>query len=98
MFTDGYGKHVPGLDWEHVYQAMRHDAESESHEPMRFGRGDTDDRRRLCYLSIENSDPVGGPDRPGSRSMKYAANDFRSGNDGQRFGSHGGRKAIHRPR
>jgi predicted alpha-1,2-mannosidase len=27
-------------------------------------------------LSIEGSDPAGGPDRPGSRSMEYAANDY----------------------
>ena len=76
MFTDAFLKHLPGLDWEHVYQAMVHDAEVESTAPIRFGRGDMEDWKRLGYLSIEHSDPAGGPDRPGSRSMEYAANDY----------------------
>jgi predicted alpha-1,2-mannosidase len=76
MFTDAYLKHLPGLDWERVYQAMRHDADVESTDAIRFGRGDMDEWKRLGYLSIEHSDPAGGPDRPGSRSMEYAANDY----------------------
>jgi predicted alpha-1,2-mannosidase len=76
MFTDAFVKHLPGLDWERVYKAMRHDADVESTDPIRFGRGDIDEWKRLGYLSIEHSDPAGGPDRPGSRSMEYAANDY----------------------
>ena len=76
MFTDAYLKHLPGLDWERVYKAMRHDADVESTDPIRFGQGDMDEWKRLGYLSIEHSDPAGGPDRPGSRSMEYAANDY----------------------
>jgi len=76
MFTDAYEKHLPGLDWARVYRAMLHDADTESSEPIRFGRGDMDEWKRLGYLSIEHSDPAGGPDRPGSRSMEYAANDY----------------------
>lgn len=76
MFTDAFLKHLPGLDWEHVYRAMAHDADTESSAPIRFGRGDMEDWKRLGYLSIERSDPAGGPDRPGSRSMEYAANDY----------------------
>jgi len=76
MFTDAYVKHLPGLDWERVYRAMVHDADVNSPESIRFGRGDMDDWKRLGYLSIEHSDPAGGPDRPGSRSMEYAANDY----------------------
>jgi predicted alpha-1,2-mannosidase len=76
MFTDAYVKHMPGLEWERVYKAMRHDADVESTDPIRFGRGDMDEWKRLGYLSIEHSDPAGGPDRPGSRSMEYAANDY----------------------
>jgi predicted alpha-1,2-mannosidase len=76
MFTDAYLKNVPGLDWARVYKAMRHDADAESTDPIRFGRGDMDEWRKLGYLSIEHSDPAGGPDRPGSRSMEYAANDY----------------------
>jgi predicted alpha-1,2-mannosidase len=76
MFTDAFVKHLPGLDWERVYRAMVHDADTESTAPIRFGRGDMDEWKRLGYLSIEHSDPAGGPDRPGSRSMEYAANDY----------------------
>ncbi len=76
MFADAYVKHLPGLDWERVYKAMRHDADADSPEPMRFGRGDMADYKSLGYLSIENSDQIGGPDRPGSRSMEYYANDY----------------------
>jgi predicted alpha-1,2-mannosidase len=76
MFTDAFVKHLPGLDWERVYRAMVHDADVESTDPIRFGRGDMDEWKRLGYLSIEHSDPAGGPDRPGSRSMEYAANDY----------------------
>lgn len=76
MFTDAYLKHLPGLDWQRVYRAMVHDADVNSPDPIRFGRGDMDDWKKLGYLSIEHSDPAGGPDRPGSRSMEYAANDY----------------------
>ena len=76
MFADAYVKHLPGLDWERVYKAMRHDADADSPEPMRFGRGDMADYKSLGYLSIENSDQAGGPDRPGNRSMEYYANDY----------------------
>jgi len=76
MFTDAFVKHLPGLDWARVYRAMVHDADVESSDPIRYGRGDMDEWRRLGYLSIEHSDPAGGPDRPGSRSMEYAANDY----------------------
>ena len=76
MFADAFVKHLPGLDWSRVYQAMVHDAEVESSDPIRFGRGDMEEWKRLGYLSIERSDPAGGPDRPGSRSMEYAANDY----------------------
>ncbi len=55
---------------------MVHDADAESTDPIRFGRGDMNDWKRLGYLSIEHSDPAGGADRPGSRSMEYAANDY----------------------
>jgi predicted alpha-1,2-mannosidase len=76
MFTDAYVKHLPGLDWSRVYRAMVHDADVESTDPIRYGRGDMEEWKRLGYLSIEHSDPAGGPDRPGSRSMEYAANDY----------------------
>ena len=76
MFTDAFVKHLSGLDWARVYRAMVHDADTESSDPIRYGRGDMGDWKRLGFLSIEHSDPAGGPDRPGSRSMEYAANDY----------------------
>jgi predicted alpha-1,2-mannosidase len=76
MFADAFVKYLPGLDWTRVYRAIVHDADTESSDPIRFGRGDMDEWKRLGYLSIEHSDPAGGPDRPGSRSMEYAANDY----------------------
>src|SRR5215475_285313 len=76
MFADAYVKHLPGLDWDRVYRVMRHDADADSPEPMRFGRGAMADYKSLGYLSIENSDQANGPDRPGSRSMEYYANDY----------------------
>jgi predicted alpha-1,2-mannosidase len=76
MFTDAFLKHLPGLDWARVSRAIVHDADTESSDPIRYGRGDMDEWERLGYLSIEHSDPAGGPDRPGSRSMEYAANDY----------------------
>jgi predicted alpha-1,2-mannosidase len=76
MFTDAFVKHLPGLEWARVYRAMVHDADTESSDPIRYGRGDLDEWKRLGFLSIEHSDPAGGPDRPGSRSMEYAANDY----------------------
>jgi predicted alpha-1,2-mannosidase len=79
MFTDAFVKHLPGLDWARVYRAMVHDADAESSDPIRYGRGDMEEWKRLGYLSIEHSDPAGGPDRPGSRSMEYAANDYAVG-------------------
>jgi len=76
MFSDAFVKHLPGMDWARVYRAMVHDADTESSDPIRYGRGDMGEWKRLGYLSIEHSDPDGGPDRPGSRSMEYAANDY----------------------
>jgi len=81
MFADAFLKHLPGIDWQRAYRAIRHDADVESTDYIRFGRGDMDEWKRHGYLSIEHSDedtsnPAGGPDRPGSRSMEYAANDY----------------------
>jgi len=76
MFTDAYLKHLPRLDWTRVYRAVLHDADVESNDPVRYGRGDLEEWKRLGYLSIEHSGRTGGADRPGSRSMEYAANDY----------------------
>ena len=68
--TDGYLKHLRGVDWETAYQAVVHDAEQMSPNPVKEGRGDLDDWRDRGYLTIE------GTDRPASKHMEYAANDY----------------------
>jgi predicted alpha-1,2-mannosidase len=68
--VDGYLKHLPGIDWETAYRAVVHDAEQTSPNPVKEGRGDLDDWRKLGYLTIE------GTDRPASKHMEYAANDY----------------------
>lgn len=68
--ADGYLKHLPGVDWETAYRAVVNDAEQPSPNPVKEGRGDLDDWRGLGYLTIE------GTDRPASKHMEYAANDY----------------------
>ena len=68
--VDGYLKHLPGIDWQTAYKAVEHDAEATPSDPRKEGRGDLEDWRTLGYLSIE------GSDRPASKSMEYAANDY----------------------
>lgn len=70
LIGDAYAKGLPGIDWAAAYQAMVKDAEVSAPEPMRYGRGGLEDWKRLGYLTIE------GVDRPGSKQMEYAANDF----------------------
>jgi predicted alpha-1,2-mannosidase len=68
--VDGYLKHLPGIDWQTAFKAVEHDAEATPSDPRKEGRGDLEDWRKLGYLSIE------GSDRPASKSMEYAANDY----------------------
>ncbi|HEY4358568.1 MAG TPA: GH92 family glycosyl hydrolase [Acidobacteriaceae bacterium] len=68
--ADGYVKQLPGVDWNMAYQAVVHDAEVVSPQPLKEGRGDLDDWKRLGYLTIE------GTDRPASKHMEYAADDY----------------------
>jgi predicted alpha-1,2-mannosidase len=68
--VDGYLKHLPGVDWETAYKAVVNDAEQTPADPFKEGRGDLDDWRDLGYLTIE------GTDRPASKHMEYAANDY----------------------
>jgi predicted alpha-1,2-mannosidase len=70
MIADGYLKHLPGVDWTTAYKAVVNDAEHTSMQPLKQGRGDLDDWHGLGYLTIE------GSDRPVSKSMEYAANDY----------------------
>ena len=70
VIVDGYLKHLPGIDWHTAYKAVLQDAEKPSPNPVKEGRGDLDDWRDRGYLTIE------GTDRPASKNMEYAANDY----------------------
>lgn len=70
MLADAFVKHLSGIDWGTAYAAMRQDAEAISPQPEREGRGGLEDWKSLGYVTIE------GTDRPGSKQMEYAADDF----------------------
>ncbi|MFC5863597.1 GH92 family glycosyl hydrolase [Acidicapsa dinghuensis] len=70
VLGDAYAKHLPGIDWNAAYEAMQKDAEATPPEPMREGRGGIDDWKSIGYVSIQ------GSDRPASKTMEYAANDY----------------------
>ena len=68
--VDGYMKHLPGVDWDTAYKAVVKDAEAPTPNPIMEGRGDLDSWLNRGYLTIE------GTDRPASKHMEYAANDY----------------------
>jgi predicted alpha-1,2-mannosidase len=70
QITDAFLKKLPGIDWPTAYEAMVHDAEKTPADQILEGRGDLEDWKKLGYLSIE------GIDRPVSKGMEYAANDY----------------------
>lgn len=70
LIADAYLKHLPGVDWNEAYRAVINDAEDTPPNPIMEGRGDLDGWRNLGYLSIE------GTDRPASKHMEYAVNDY----------------------
>jgi predicted alpha-1,2-mannosidase len=70
VIVDAYLKHLPDIDWDTAYKAVINDAENTPLNQIKEGRGDLQDWRNLSYLSIE------GVDRPASKHMEYAANDF----------------------
>jgi predicted alpha-1,2-mannosidase len=70
VIGDAYVKHLPGIDWAAAYQGMVKDAEVSPPDQMREGRGGLDDWKTLKYVSIQ------GVDRPGSKQMEYAADDY----------------------
>ncbi len=70
LIGDAYVKRLPGIDWNEAYQGMQKDAEVPPPDPMREGRGGLEDWKTLGYVTIE------GTDRPGSKQMEYAADDF----------------------
>jgi predicted alpha-1,2-mannosidase len=70
LIGDAYVKHLPGIDWNEAYQGLLKDAEISPANPLKEGRSGLDDWKKLGYVSIE------GTDRPGSKQMEYAADDF----------------------
>lgn len=70
LFADAYVKHLPGIDWNEAYQGLLKDAETSPPDPNKEGRAGLEDWKKLGYVSIE------GSDRPGSKQMEYAADDF----------------------
>ena len=73
LLADAAVKNLPGIDWELAYRAARHDAEDAPADQLMEGRGGLEDWKKLGYVSIE------GVDRPGSKQMEYAADDFEVG-------------------
>ena len=70
LIGDAYVKHLSGIDWNEAYQAMLTDAEVSPPDGIREGRSGLEDWKKLGYVTIE------GTDRPGSKQMEYAADDF----------------------
>lgn len=70
LIGDAYVKHLSGIDWEEAYQGMLTDAEVSPPDGIREGRSGLEDWKKLGYVTIE------GTDRPGSKQMEYAADDF----------------------
>lgn len=70
LVADAFVKHLPGIDWNEAYKGLLQDAEVAPAEPLREGRSDLKDWKDLGFVTIE------GTDRPGSKQMEYAADDF----------------------
>jgi predicted alpha-1,2-mannosidase len=70
LLTDAYVKGLKGIDWQTAYAAEEKDAEVSPADQLKEGRGGLEDWHSLGYVSIE------GADRPGSKQMEYAADDF----------------------
>lgn len=70
VLADAYVKGLKGIDWQTAYGALVTDAEKTPEDQFKEGRGGLEDWHKLGYLTVE------GVDRPGSKHMEYAANDF----------------------
>jgi predicted alpha-1,2-mannosidase len=70
LIGDAYVKHLPNIDWNKAYAAVVNDAEDVPPDPIDEGRSGLEGWKRLGYVSVE------GSDRPGSKQMEYAADDF----------------------
>ncbi len=70
VIADAFVKGLQGIDWQTAYAGLKKDAEIPPVDQFKEGRGGLDDWRRLGYLSVE------GVDRPASKQMEYAYDDF----------------------
>jgi len=70
LITDAFVKGLEEIDWATAYAAEVNDAENPPADQVKEGRGGLEDWRNLGYVSVE------GVDRPGSKQMEYAADDF----------------------
>jgi len=70
LIADAYVKHIRGVDWHEAYDAVVRDAEVPPVDQMKEGRGGLADWHSLGYCSME------GVDRPASKTMEYAYDDF----------------------
>ncbi len=69
LIADAIVKGVRGIDYQTAYQALLKDAETDSPDPLLYGRENMSTYKRLGYLPLS----VG---RSGSRTMEYAYDDF----------------------
>lgn len=70
LITDAFVKGLKGINWNDAYRAEMNDAENPPRDQFKEGRGGLEDWKRLGYVSVE------GVDRPGSKQMEYAADDY----------------------
>ena len=70
LIADAFVKNLPGVDWNQAYEGLLKDAEVAPESPTKEGRSGLEDWKRFGYVTIE------GTDRPGSKQMEYAADDF----------------------
>ena len=70
LITNAFVKGLKGIDWNEAYRAVINDAENPPRDQFKEGRGGLEDWKRLGYVSVE------GVDRPGSKQMEYAADDY----------------------
>jgi predicted alpha-1,2-mannosidase len=70
VIADAYVKGLSNIDWPTAYAGMVKDAEVTPRDQFKEGRGDVDEWKNLGFVTIE------GVDRPASKQMEYAANDY----------------------
>jgi predicted alpha-1,2-mannosidase len=70
LIADAFVKGLKGIDWNEAYRAVVNDAENPPRDQFKEGRGGLADWKQLGYVSVE------AVDRPGSKQMEYAADDY----------------------